>query len=111
MLTAGPLGWDRNNGGGILDFIKADEDEQVETLTDKELSDVFRAVGSPLLSSARCVLNVSGQLHEKVLKQTTDEKRRAERKFRDLRDNLRYALKKLTEPPDVNLPYEVRIYL
>jgi pre-mRNA-processing factor 40 len=56
------------------------------------------------------VLNVPGQLHDKVLKQATDEKRRAERKLRHLQDDLRYALKKLPEPLDVNLPYEeVRI--
>lgn len=52
----------------------------------------------------------SRQLHEKVLKQAADEKRRAERKLRHLQDDLRYALKKLPEPLDINLPYEeVRI--
>jgi len=30
----------------FLDVVKADEDEQVKALTDEELSDVFRAVGS-----------------------------------------------------------------
>ena len=97
----------------FLDVVKADEDEQVRTLADEELSDVFRAVSSFLrFSSVRCVLNVPGQLHEKVLKQATDEKRRAERKLRHLQDDLRYALKKLPEPLDVNLPYEeVRTYL
>ena len=75
-------------------------------------------------SSAQCVLPISfllrsgdsehfpGQLHEKVLKQAADEKRRGERKLRHLQDDLRYALKKLPEPLDVNLSYEeVRIYL
>jgi len=93
-----------------LGVIKADEDEQVETLTDEELSDVFHAVSSSLSSSVWCVLNVPGQLHEKVLKQATNEKRRAEMKPEYLQDDLRYALKRLLEPPDFNLPYEVRIY-
>ena len=49
-------------------------------------------------------------MHEKVLKQAADEKRRGERKLRHLQDDLRYALKKLPEPLDVNLSYEeVRI--
>jgi len=76
------------------------------------------------MSSVLCVLPISfphpgggsepfpGQLHEKVLKQTADEKRRGERKLRHLQDDLRYALKKLPEPLDVNLSYEeVRVYL
>jgi hypothetical protein len=41
-----------------------------------------------------------------MLKQYADEKRRAERKMRHLQDDLRYALKKLPEPLDLNLPYE-----
>lgn len=45
-------------------------------------------------------------MHETVLKQHADEKRRAERKLRHLQDDLRYALKKLPEPLDVNLSYE-----
>lgn len=47
-----------------------------------------------------------GQMHEKVLKQAADEKRRGERKLRHLQDDLRYALKKLPETLDVNLSYE-----
>ena len=80
-------------------------------MTDEELSDVFGAVSSSLSSSVRRILNVSGQLHETVLKQATDEKRRAEKMPRHLQDDLRYALKKLPETPDVNLPYEVGIHL
>ena len=45
-------------------------------------------------------------MHESVIKQHADEKRRAERKLRHLQDDLRYALKKLPEPLDINLPYE-----
>ena len=40
------------------------------------------------------------------MKQAADEKRRAERKLRHLQDDLRYALKKLQEPLDINLSYE-----
>ena len=76
------------------------------------------------MSSVLCVLPISfphpgggsepfpGQLHDKVLKQAADEKRRGERKLRHLQDDLRYALKKLPEPLDVNMSYdEVRVYL
>lgn len=95
----------------FLDVVKV-EDEQVKALTDEELSDVFRAVSSSLLSSSIWyVLNVPEQLHEKVLKQATDEQWRAERKLRHLQDDLRYVLKRLPESLDVNLPYEeARIY-
>lgn len=45
-----------------------------------------------------------------AVKQQADEKRRAERRQRHLQDDLRYALKKLPEPLDINLSYEdVRI--
>ena len=47
-----------------------------------------------------------------AIKQQADEKRRAERRQRHLQDDLRYALKKLPEPIDINLPYEdVRVSL
>ena len=47
-----------------------------------------------------------------AIKQQADEKRRAERRQRHLQDDLRYALKKLPEPIDINLPYEdVRAFL
>jgi pre-mRNA-processing factor 40 len=35
-----------------------------------------------------------------------EEKRRAERRQRHLQDDLRYALKKLDKPIDVNISYE-----
>ena len=99
----------------FLHVVRADDDEQVRALTDEELSNVFRAVSfSPsfLLSVAVLKLNALVKLHEKVLKQTADEKRRAERKLRHLQDDLRYALKKLPEPLDITLSYEeVRICL
>ena len=50
------------------------------------------------------------QLHEQILRQQADEKRRAERRARHMQDDLRYAMKKLPEPFDVNIGYDdVRI--
>ena len=40
------------------------------------------------------------------MKKQADEKRRAERKQRHLQDDLRYAMKKLSEPLDITLKYE-----
>jgi len=40
------------------------------------------------------------------VKKQADEKRRAERKQRHLQDDLRYALKKLPEPLDINMSYD-----
>jgi len=45
------------------------------------------------------------------LKKQADEKRRAERKQRHLQDDLRYAMKKLSEPLDITLKYEDVRYL
>jgi hypothetical protein len=50
------------------------------------------------------------QLHEQILKQQADEKRRTERRARHMQDDLRYAMKKLPEPLDISLGYdEVRV--
>lgn len=46
------------------------------------------------------------QMLDQAIKRQADEKRRAERRQRHLQDDLRYALKKLPEPLDINLPYE-----
>lgn len=40
------------------------------------------------------------------MKKQADEKRRAERKQRHAQDDLRYAMRKLQEPLDINLSYE-----
>ncbi|KAH6916046.1 pre-mRNA-processing protein prp40 [Coprinopsis sp. MPI-PUGE-AT-0042] len=45
-------------------------------------------------------------LHDAALKKQADEKRRQERKMRHLQDDLRYAMKKLSEPLDISLSYE-----
>ena len=45
-------------------------------------------------------------MHEDAIKKLEAEKRRSERKQRHMQDDLRYALKKLAEPIDVNMTYE-----
>jgi hypothetical protein len=52
------------------------------------------------------LISAEFQLHEQALKKHADEKRRVERKHRHLQDDLRYALKKLAEPLDINMSYE-----
>lgn len=49
---------------------------------------------------------VGRQMHEEALKRQADERRRAERKLRHMQDDLRYAMKKLADPIDVNMAYE-----
>lgn len=50
-------------------------------------------------------------MRDLALKKQSDERRRAERKQRHLQDDLRYALKKMPEPLDVNISFEdVRHY-
>ncbi len=46
------------------------------------------------------------QIHDNAVKQHADEKRRTERRQRHLQDDLRYALKKMPDPLDINLTYE-----
>lgn len=45
------------------------------------------------------------------MKRKADEKRRTERKQRHLQDDLRYAMKKLSDPIDITLPYEEVCFL
>jgi len=54
MPTTGPKVGIEITVNEFLDFVKADEGERVETLTDEELSDAFGAVSSFLLSSVQC---------------------------------------------------------
>ena len=89
----------------FLDIIKADEDADVKKMNLNELKEIFHSV-SLLTSFIACFFLTLLQMHEAVLKQYADEKRRAERKLRHLQDDLRYALKKLPEPLDLNLSYE-----
>ncbi|KAJ3516939.1 hypothetical protein NLJ89_g809 [Agrocybe chaxingu] len=54
---------------------------------------------------------VSKSLIDAATKKQVDERRRAERKQRHLQDDLRYAMKKLSEPIDINMKYEDAIPL
>lgn len=45
-------------------------------------------------------------MHADAVKKAEAEKRRAERKQRHMQDDLRYALKKLPAPIDINMSYE-----
>ncbi|KAK7679434.1 hypothetical protein QCA50_017488 [Cerrena zonata] len=71
----------------LLDVLREDE-EVFKKLSDDELEEIYRT------------------MHDEAIKRQADEKRRAERRQRHLQDDLRYALKKLSEPLDLNLSYE-----
>lgn len=64
------------------------DDEEVNELTEKERHDIWRA------------------LKDDALKIQAEEKRRAERKQRHLQDDLRYAMKKLDKPVDLDSSYD-----
>ncbi|KAH8093749.1 hypothetical protein BXZ70DRAFT_949059 [Cristinia sonorae] len=72
----------------FLEVVKGDTNEIVQRLKTSELEETFNI------------------MHEQAMKQQADEKRRAERRQRHLQDDLRYALKKMAEPVDINLSYE-----
>jgi len=77
----------------FLAIVKADSNEVVQRLKPVQLEEIFET------------------LHEQALKQQADEKRRTERRQRHLQDDLRYALKKMAEPLDINLSYEEAVPL
>ncbi|KAL9713446.1 U1 snRNP protein [Leucoagaricus gongylophorus] len=52
------------------------------------------------------MVEVFTELKNLVVKKKADEKRRAERKQRHLQDDLRYAMRKLSEPLDITLSYD-----
>ncbi|PPR00511.1 hypothetical protein CVT26_009897 [Gymnopilus dilepis] len=68
--------------------VSKEADASVKALSDEELQLVFKT------------------LHDAAVKKEADERRRYERKQRHLQDDLRYAMKKLPEPIDINLKYE-----
>ncbi|EMD38842.1 hypothetical protein CERSUDRAFT_112571 [Gelatoporia subvermispora B] len=72
----------------FMAIVREDHDEEVKKLTQKDLREVHRT------------------LHEQAVKHQADEKRRAERRLRHLQEDLRYALRKLPEPLDLNMSYE-----
>ncbi|KAJ3877069.1 hypothetical protein F5051DRAFT_354298 [Lentinula edodes] len=77
----------------FLGVVKATLNEDVKSLSKEELHLIF------------------GTLHDAAVKKQADEKRRAERKQRHLQEDLRYALRKLTEPLDLNLSFEEAVPL
>ena len=89
----------------LLTIIKKDDDEAVRQLSSEDLEEIFRTVRLSSLISIQMLRRLL-QLHEQAVKQQADEKRRAERRQRHLQDDLRYALKKLPDPLDINLSYE-----
>ncbi|KAF7977604.1 hypothetical protein HWV62_3214 [Athelia sp. TMB] len=72
----------------FIALVKAETVEGAKALSDADLKEVFQ------------------HLREQALKKQSDDKRRAERKQRHLQDDLRYALKKMAEPLDLNLSFE-----
>ncbi|KAI3600446.1 formin binding protein, partial [Moniliophthora roreri] len=77
----------------FLNVVKAAANVEIKELSEEDLHEVFNT------------------LHATALKKQADEKRRAERKLRHLQDDLRYALRKLPEPLDINLTYEAAVPL
>ncbi|KAI0741910.1 hypothetical protein C8Q80DRAFT_1274258 [Daedaleopsis nitida] len=69
-------------------IVKANSDEKVKALSDEDLKEIYHS------------------LHDVAVKKQADERRRAERKQRHLQDDLRYALKKVSELHDASLSYE-----
>ncbi|OBZ74184.1 Pre-mRNA-processing protein prp40 [Grifola frondosa] len=72
----------------FMGVVKGDTDDAVQKLSKEDLQEIYHT------------------LHDQALKQQADEKRRAERRQRHLQDDLRYALKKVSELHDASLSYE-----
>ncbi|KAI0080143.1 pre-mRNA-processing protein prp40 [Panus rudis PR-1116 ss-1] len=77
----------------LLEIIRKDDSDEIKQLTEEDLEEIYQT------------------LHEQAVKHQADEKRRAERRLRHLQDDLRYALKKLPEPIDLNMSYEEAVPL
>ncbi|KAF9801179.1 hypothetical protein IEO21_10188 [Rhodonia placenta] len=72
----------------FLAVIQGNEDEDVRKLSMQDLQEIYHT------------------LHSQAMKQQADERRRAERRQCHLQDNLRYALRKLSELIDLRMSYE-----
>ncbi|KAI0047224.1 hypothetical protein FA95DRAFT_1519206 [Auriscalpium vulgare] len=77
----------------FTNVVKENADESVSGLSEHDLNLVFET------------------LRDQAIKQQTDERRRTERRQRHMQDDLRYAMKKLPEAIDLELPYEEAIPL
>lgn len=99
---------------GEEDFMKVLEDAQnsdddLARLSAVERKESWETVSVACLVFDLCIVSdpfVVDQLRDQALKIQAEEKRRAERRQRHLQDDLRYALKKLEKPIDVNATYE-----
>ncbi|KAL5536709.1 PRP40 [Sanghuangporus sanghuang] len=67
--------------------------EKLQDISDDELKEIFEF------------------LRSEAIKRQETERRRAERKQRHMQDDLRYALKKLPEPIDINMSYDDAVSL
>jgi pre-mRNA-processing factor 40 len=95
----------------FLKVVQENGGEETGALSTDELKNIFTTVFYFSTRSSYYVLTFVMQLHEQIVKQQADEKRRAERRARHMQDDLRYAMKKLPEPLDINLGYEeVRVF-
>ncbi|KAF9800234.1 hypothetical protein IEO21_10407 [Rhodonia placenta] len=77
----------------FLAVLQGNEDEDVRKLSMQDLQEIYHT------------------LHSQAMKQQADERRRAERRQRHLQDDLRYALRKLSEPIDLSMSYEEAVPL
>jgi pre-mRNA-processing factor 40 len=90
----------------FLKVIQENGDEETVALSTDELKRIFTTVFTFSTRSSYHAFTFVMQLHEQILKQQADEKRRAERRARHMQDDLRYAMKKLPEAVDISLGYE-----
>jgi pre-mRNA-processing factor 40 len=72
----------------------------------KDVEEVFYAVSPSDSLHAMYQLRRCRQLREDAVQKHEEERRRVDRKQRHLQDDLRYALKKMPEPLDLNAPFE-----
>lgn len=91
-----PALFTEGNTPSIVDFskmVREDSAPAVQALSQNDIEDVYN------------------DLQAVAAKKRADEKRRAERKQRHLQEDLRYALKKLSEPLDLSMSYESAVPL
>jgi pre-mRNA-processing factor 40 len=101
--------WSVQPGTTEVEFLKVVQengDEESASLSADDLKQIFTTVFLRSTRSSHSLLISVIQLHEQILKQQADEKRRAERRARHMQDDLRYAIKKLSDPLDFSLGYE-----
>ncbi len=88
----------------FLKVVQENGDEESAALAPDDLHQIFTTV--LFYSETTSHIYPVTQLHDQAVRQQADEKRRAERRARHMQDDLRYAIKKLSEPLDIGLGYE-----